>query len=208
MINEILADNPNYRDRISGGRRIETNILNQLREKGLTIENPKDSEDKYDKIDGWLINKNSNVKYAIQIKFRETGDDIIFELVKDLDKKIEGRDLISKASVYIVSDRNGKTRMLLTKEIKDKANQLLSVINSDLEKNPDKTFWHGNGYQVRIQTDRAHGQRKMVAYFTPNLFTIHATWDLNIQESVLKYYIKKIIIKEFKLLVDNKTILK
>ncbi len=201
----MLANIQNYGDRISAGKQVESSILNALRQKGYKIEDPTSGEDMYDKIDGWWVDKTQK-KHSLQIKFRETGDDILFELVKDLDKNVDGRDMVSKAELYLVVDRNGVTRMFNTKPIKEKATQALRVIKQDLEKNPSKTDWSGSGWSIKVQVDRAHGQRKIVGYFSPKMFTPLATWNLKIHESALREFIESFIDKELKLTFSNNMI--
>ena len=84
----MLANITNYSDRISAGKRVEAEILNALRQKGYKIEDPTEQQDKYDKIDGWWVDKKNN-KHGVQVKFRQSGDDILFELMKDLKRNIE-----------------------------------------------------------------------------------------------------------------------
>lgn len=175
----MLANISNYSDRIDAGKRVEKTILDALRQKGYKINDPTSTEDKYDKIDGWWIGT-KGTPYSVQVKFRQSGDDILFELVKDLNKNIPGRDLISKAHVYLVADRSGMTRMFLTKPIKEKAQHILDDIQKELKTQPNKTNWNGSGWQAKLQIDRAHGQPKIVAYFRPSLFQALATWQLNI----------------------------
>lgn len=174
----MLADNPNYAQRIAGGKRVEAQILNGFRKLGFKIDNPTAEEDKYDKIDGWWHGKKGK-RYPVQIKFRQSGDDILFELIKDIDRKIEGRDVISKADVYLVADRQGTTRMYLTKPIKEQAKKMIALAEKDMAEDPFKTRWRGTGWEMKLQIDRAHGQRKLVAYFEPTLFNALGTWRLH-----------------------------
>lgn len=175
----MLANISNYDDRISAGKVVERRIIDALRQMGYKIDDPTSSEDQNDKIDGWWVDKKGG-RVPLQIKFRETGDDILFELVKDLDRNIPGRDIISKAALYLVVDRNGKTRMFLTKPIKEQAQKIVDVLLPLIRKDDGKGFWSGNGWEVRVQRDRAHGQRKLVAYFSPGLFSALAEWDLKV----------------------------
>lgn len=193
----MLADIPDYNTRISAGKVVEKSILDGLRKRGIKIDNPSESEDKYEKIDGWWIDSKQR-RHPLQVKFRQSGDDILFELTKDIDKKIVGRDLKSKATLYLVANRSGTTRLFFTKPIKEKAEQLLKTVEDDLKKEPHKTQWSGNGWEVKLQIDRAHGQRKLVAYFKPNLFDAIASWNLNIHEAVFKSLLKRFIINELK----------
>lgn len=181
----MLANISNYSDRIQAGKQVEYSILNGLRQKGIKIENPTDQQDKYDKIDGWWVDVKGR-KHPVQVKFRQSGDDILFELIKDVDRDIPGRDIISKATLYLVADRSGTTRLFHTQPIKDKARQILNTVEQEMETDPQKTEWDGLGWQAKLQVDRAHGQRKVVAYFKPTLFNALATWKLNIYEAVLR----------------------
>jgi hypothetical protein len=174
----MLANINNYGDRISAGKETEAKILNALRRMGQQISDPTPEEDKYKKIDGWWDLKGT--KRPVQVKFRETGDDILFELVKDIDRNIEGRDMISEADLYLVVDRMGTTRVFLTRPIKEKAKEILNIVEKDRAQSPFKVNWWGTDWQVKMQVDRAHGQRKLVAYFDPKLFNALATWKLNI----------------------------
>jgi len=169
----MLANIHNYGDRISAGKETEAKILNALRKMGQQISDPTPEEDKYKKIDGWWDLKGT--KRPVQVKFRETGDDILFELVKDIDRNIDGRDLISEADLYLVVNRE-----FLSKPIKEKAKEILAIVEKDRAQSPFKVNWWGTDWQVKLQIDRAHGQRKLVAYFKPELFNALATWKLNI----------------------------
>ena len=175
----MLATTADYSQRIDAGKKVESKILDALRKLGHSIDNPTADQDKWEKIDGWWHGTKGGL-FPIQVKFRETGDDILFELIKDIDKKIQGRDIISKAVVYLVTDRSGTTRMILTKPIKEKAAELLKIAEKDMANDPYKTFWRGDKWEMRMQVDHAHGQRKLVAYFKPELFDILKTWNLQI----------------------------
>jgi hypothetical protein len=175
----MLANIQNYDDRISAGKRVEHAIITGLRNKGFRIEDPTSNQDMHQKIDGWWIDKKDN-KYSLQVKFRQSGDDILFELMRDVDRNIEGRDLKSEATLYLVADRSGVTRMFLTKPIKEKAYEILKNIFKDLQTEPRKTNWEGPSWQARIQYDRANGAKKIVAYFDPRMFKTLGSWNLNL----------------------------
>jgi hypothetical protein len=175
----MLATTTNYSQRIAGGKKIEHKIIDALRALGYTIDDPTPSQDMHDKIDGWWHGTKGGL-FPLQIKFRETGDDILFELIADVDRKIEGRDMKSKATVYLIADRMGITRMLLIKPIKELAAKLLARFEKDVQEKPYSTYWEGDGWEMRLQYDRAHGQRKVVAYFSPRLFEILKTWNLKL----------------------------
>ena len=77
---DIAKLKPN--DRVRHGKKIEEKIKEALRTIGkLTIEDPNNNEDLYCKIDAWLVGVNGRV--PIQIKYRESDEDILFEIYKD-----------------------------------------------------------------------------------------------------------------------------
>lgn len=177
----MLADLPSD-VRLQGGRGVEHKILDQLRQKGIKIEPPSSREDVIDKIDGWWIGRDGNKKFGLQVKFRQSGDDILFELIRDIDRKQLGRDMKGSAQLYLVADRSGHTRLYTTKPIKEKAQELIDTFQHEFGADPFRTKWYGNGWEMKVQVDRAEGHRKLVAYFSPNLFEPIAEWDLNIYE--------------------------
>lgn len=181
-----------YNDRITSGKKVEKQILDSLRRKGYQILDPSSSEDMYDKIDGWWVDKKGG-KHPIQVKFRQSGDDILFELVKNLDLGKEGRDMKSKATLYLVANRQGTTRLYQTKVFKDKAKEILDIVEEDLQTHPEQQFWRGNGWEARVQFDRSSGDRKIVAYFKPTFVNPMATWDLHINESVFKKFYRLLL---------------
>ena len=175
----LTADIGNYNQRIAAGKVKEKAIVDQLRQRGVKIDDPTPDEDKFDKIDGWIHDDKDNVK-SVQIKFRESGDDIIFEIVKDLDRNIPGRDMISKAELYLVVDRVGNGRLIDTSAVKAKASIALEEVKKDIATAPGKTNWNRVGYQIKITQDRAHGQNKLMGYFSPKMFHTLANWKFTL----------------------------
>ena len=160
MLNTIT----NYSDRIALGKQQEAFIIDFLKSKGYNIELPTSHEDMRDKIDGWILPK-SGGKVSFQLKFREGNKtDIIFELIKDWDKNIEGRDLISKAQLYVMVDANGVINIYKVSDIKAKAKELLALADV----NP--VDQRGKGWEIKFRNDSAHGQLKLMAFFDPLFF--------------------------------------
>jgi len=164
MLNTVT----DYNTRIALGKSRELEIIEFLRNKGYKIIEPTANQDIKDKIDGFILPK-AGGKLSFQLKQREGGDDIIFELIKDWDRNIEGRDLISKADLYIVVDRRGNISIISTKEIKAKARELLALADA----NPNDQ--QGTGYQLKFTTDLAHHQTKVMLFFSPSLFKVIAS---------------------------------
>jgi hypothetical protein len=171
----LIADISDYKSRVNAGKNKESKIISQLKKFGVDIEEPTPEEDMYDKIDGW-INQNGK-RTSVQIKFRESGDDILFEIMKDFDKGREGRDLIGKSELYLVVNRAGLGRLLLTSEIKKLAKQFVKAVPQAIQQNPEKNSWKGEGWEVKLTYDRATGQRKLIGFFSPNIFSIQDKWQ-------------------------------
>lgn len=159
MLNTIT----NYDDRISAGKERESFIIDAMIARGFKIERPTAHQDMKDKIDGVILPK-AGGKLSFQLKFREHRNDIIFEIIKDWDRNILGRDLISKADLYVIVEPNGELNVYATKEIKDKAHELLALA----DKNPVNQ--EGFGYQLKFTLDKAHGQKKLMGFFNKSLF--------------------------------------
>jgi hypothetical protein len=165
MLNTVT----DYNTRVALGKSRELEIIEFLRKKGYKIIEPTSSQDMHDKIDGFICPKMGG-KLSFQLKQRESNQgDIIFEIIKDWDRNIEGRDLQSKADLYIVVDRYGHINIFNTKEIKDKARELLALA----DKNPNNQ--EGTHWELKFTQDFAHGQTKLMAFFNPNLFKIIAS---------------------------------
>lgn len=172
---EHMLNHQNYKDRVEQGKAGEKEILDVLRKAGIEIADATPSQDIYDKVDGWMNLNGTRV--AVQVKFRESGDDVLFEIVKDIDKGIMGRDMRCKADYYLVKNTNGTIRMFLVAELKSKAKAIQDFVLGDLKKNPSKDSWGGNNVEVKIRVDKASGQRKLMAYFNPKKLKSFGEWQ-------------------------------
>ena len=159
MLNTVT----DYNTRVTLGKSRELEIIDFLRSKGYNIHEPTAQNDMKDKIDGFILPK-AGGKLSFQLKQRESGSDIIYEIIKDWDRDIEGRDLQSKAQLYIVVDRHGKLNIFNAAEIKTKAKELLALADA----NPNDQ--QGTGWEMKFRKDAAHSQVKLVAFFSPSLF--------------------------------------
>jgi hypothetical protein len=180
-MNNNTAEIKDYAQRIRTGKVIEAQIIASLRDRGMDIASPTQYEDMHDKIDGWIIDK-QNVRHSVQIKYRESGDDIIFEIVKDIDRNLIGRDMESKAQFYIVVDRSGKGRMYSTILIKAMARKMLDMVRKKLSVSKAENEWKCNqawnhSWDLKITFDKAHGQRKLMAYMNPLMFEVLNEWN-------------------------------
>ena len=161
-----------FHSRVVLGKEVESQILNALRQNGFPVESPTRHEDMKDKIDGWFMANGK--RNSLQIKHRENGDDIIFEIVKDWDEGVYGRDWLSKADYYLVVDRSGNGYLFLTQPIKVLAHTMFDLA----QKSPStQTNWDGKGWQLKMTVDKSSGNTKLMAYMQPSLFHAIKTWN-------------------------------
>lgn len=175
----MLADK-SYNERVQAGKAREEQILNRLRQAGMNILAATADEDMHDKIDGWIVDRMGG-KRSLQVKFREGGDDILFEIVKDLDKGIMGRDMICQAEFYVIVNSRGVGRLFETAPIKKWAGKLHEMVKKDLATKPEKVNWVNTSkpwgpWEVKITVDKAHGNRKLMGYFSPGMFVTIGEW--------------------------------
>lgn len=171
----MLAEQ-SYSDRVKNGKSKERIIINSIRRSGTQIDCPTEAEDMYSKIDGWIVENGK--RKSIQIKFRENGNDIIFEVMKDVDRNINGRDLIGKADYYLCVDTFGNGRLFETKTFKDLAQKIKESIMPLI--NSTKTNWNFKQFEVKLTIDLAHGNRKLMCYFYPRSFQSLKIWKINL----------------------------
>jgi len=173
----MLADK-DFHTRVAAGKSKEAQIIDILRDKyKMDIVPANEGEDKHDKIDAWLTINGK--KMAVQIKFREEGKtDIIFEIVKDLDKNILGRDLIGKADYYLVVDSFGEGTMIDAALIKSMAEQVRKALMPVFHR---KNIWGTQDYQVHITVDKSSGNRKMMMFVNPNKFKAIGKYKFDIR---------------------------
>jgi hypothetical protein len=164
-----------YQGRVEAGKAVEKEILDVLRKAGVVIEEPTAEEDMQDKIDGWLVKNGKRI--PIQVKFREGGDDVIFEIVKDIDRGIDGRDMVSKAELYVVMDTHNVIRLFDVAPLKRMATIVKKHVLGEMTLFPSKTSWGSNtACNVRLTIDKRHGNRKMMAYFNPKMLKSLGEW--------------------------------
>lgn len=164
--------------RVQYGKSIEKQIFNNLVGHGLKLREPSGREDMYDKIDGWWETPNGEV--PIQIKYRDTGDDILFEVMKDYRKGIPGRDMIGKAVYYaVLSKTGGKIVLVKTAEAKS----LIEITKQQAEKEgfDNRGNYSANGIFLKIRQDPQSGQEKLMAYLPISIFRDKREFAANIQ---------------------------
>jgi hypothetical protein len=145
--------------RVQRGKKMEERIIDAMRLANISVQLATEQEDQFQKIDGWLDGK------GLQIKYRETGDDILFEVYKDWTKCIEGRDLIGQADLYACVNRSGQGIIVPTAEIKALVRAAIPVVRA-------QGYYKEGGLDIKLRPDAYHGQLKCVAFIDWNRLTI------------------------------------
>lgn len=165
-----------FQQRVQFGKNIESKVIEALkRELGWEIEPPSAADDMYGKIDGWLVQ--AGHKVGIQVKYRDTGNDILFEVEKN-DRP--GRDMKSQADLYACLNKSGNViRIRLAAEAKRIAQEMFKR----LQVSGSKVVTTEKG-QIRYQTDPENASiEKVVAYINPDAFT-GAKKDINLSSAI------------------------
>lgn len=177
--NQFVGGSNKFADfnaRVESGKQIESKILDALKTHvGWNIQSASTSEDKYDKIDGWIIENNQ--KTPLQIKYRDkaSGSDIFMEVLKDYNKNIPGRDMIGKAKIYVTLANN--TLMIRqADEAKKIASEMAEELRQKIATNPTTTRMSTSKGMIMISPDPATGVEKLKAYINPNAFV----WKKNV----------------------------
>lgn len=168
-------------ERVRRGREVELHILQRLQESGMRLTPPTHAEDAYAKIDAWWHTTDASggeTRKGVQVKYRETGDDILFEVYKDWDRSIVGRDLAGTADYYMTVDRRGTGYLVPVKALKDKVYAALEAIERDGWTFPDRQHYvdRDAGIDIKIREDAYHGQQKCMAYVRPRSLPIVRQW--------------------------------
>lgn len=153
--------------RVNYGKGIEKQIFDNLVACGMKLREPSNSEDMYDKIDGWW-DQNGNEE-PLQIKYRDTGDDILFEVMKDYHQKVPGRDMVGKAIYYAVLARSGG--QIVVVEVAEAKKLIQSALTAVEHEGFDErgNYQTSGGLMLRIRRDPRSGQEKLMAYIPISL---------------------------------------
>lgn len=163
------------RTRVQHGRNRERQIADALKtQAGLKLTDATDNEDKTHKIDRWLVCEGK--RQAVQIKYRESGDDLLFEVFDRWEDwnhpgNKTGRDMVGKAELYAVlrSDRQTVNIVQVNKAKKIIETMIFVAQNYGWTEQSGFTKilkYRKNGVTVelKVQRDPGDGRQKMVAY--------------------------------------------
>ena len=107
-------------ERVRSGKKQEERIIRSMTsEHGWNVKHVSENQDKFDKIDGILIYSPDSIPVSlpapIQIKYRDTGDDLLMEVVWEfnnqyespIDQLLTGRDMKGSAKLYLCLNKLG-----------------------------------------------------------------------------------------------------
>lgn len=172
------------RTRVRHGLERERQIANALKVQiGLPIADASEFEDKERKVDRWLNYPEGRV--ALQIKYREVGEDLLFEVYDkwfdwDHPRNKLGRDMFGDAKEYAVLLTNRKTVVMVpTKLAKDIIAKMIEVARSEgfeegARSNTLRYSVNGLTLELKVQKDPGDGRQKMVAYIPASYFVAEA----------------------------------
>jgi hypothetical protein len=178
---QIQTRYQDLRTRVNHGKSRERQIAMALRQQaGLVLKEATEDQDKTDKIDRWLVH--GGREYALQIKYRETGDDVLFEVFyrwEDWNSPANkpGRDMQGSAELYACLKSDQSTVVIFkidaAKDIIRQAVDLAQNHGWTHETAFSKSFrWniHGHRVEIKVQKDPSDGRTKMMAYIPSGLF--------------------------------------
>ena len=150
-----------YDQRVEYGKSIEKQIFDSLVKCGLKLKEPTASQDMYEKIDAFWLKDGK--EEPMQIKYRDSGRDVLFEVMKDYTRNIPGRDMVGKAKFYAVLPK-GATYISIV-EVAE-AKKLINAALDIVKKNGfDKQNEYKNNYlTLKVRPDPRTGISKLMAY--------------------------------------------
>lgn len=172
-----------YNERVREGKRGEAIIIRKLRELGYRIREPSPTDDIFEKIDGYIVNKTSTEE-PVQIKYRQTGIDLLMEtcfLTYPSGDEIpcekivmNGRDVKGTAKVFICVEKDRRTiRFCDYSSMKKEAVRMTNHLLSMRKKNQTKTLYRETTIgQVRVSQDKCSKRSKIIFFCKPDTFCL------------------------------------
>lgn len=171
------------RTRVQHGIQRENQIAKALREQaGLDLRAATTYEDKDRKVDRWLVDPQTGNRKAVQIKYRDTGNDLLFEVFDrfvdwDNPHNKVGRDMVGDANLYAVLLSDRKTVVMIPidgakeiiTEMVEGARRFGWTSQNGLVKT-FRSFREGLTIELKLQKDPSDGRQKMVCYIPSGVF--------------------------------------
>lgn len=176
----FLDNGTRVRHGLNRERQIADALKNQA---GLPIEDASGFEDRERKVDRWIAYPGKRV--ALQIKYRETGEDLLFEVYdkffgwNDPKNKV-GRDMMGDATEYAVLLQDRKTVVMVPVAVAKQAIEIMvegAKQQWTVEGPHGATFRYFTGgvkLELKVQRDPRDNRPKMVAYIPAQYFVAAA----------------------------------
>lgn len=175
-----MIANQDANARVKAGKEMEARIAAGLRQVGLKLTEATDTEDRLKKVDRWI--ETPQGRKALQIKYRESGSDLLFEVFdtfhgwRDSRNKV-GRDMEGIATEYAVLLPDQKTVVMVDPKIaKEAIEDMLDEARCNGWSRTNfagSTLHHrfkGFEMELKLQHDPADGRKKIVAYIPAAFF--------------------------------------
>lgn len=192
LINEAMSAqraanmSQDINSRVKFGKGAEAKILNALREQhGWVIAGATNEQDMYGKIDGIVRKADQQIPIElpapIQVKYRDSGDDILLEVVWKLtdpnapvESLLTGRDMVGKSTLYACANQAGTLiRVRSAQEAKQIARGLLEKLLAS-----KRSVYTDGSNQIRIVNDPRDQRTKVNAFINPNSFSWKADYPV------------------------------
>jgi hypothetical protein len=166
--------------RVSFGKKKEAIIIEALKNIGWIVRPASPQEDMVRHIDAWIKKTEDSAETPVQIKYRDSGDDILMEVIKFwsgemftrplTDMDFNGRDMSGSAVLYVVLNQaRDMLRIRRISEAKDIAKKMTEMLAVDYKMMGKRNLNTRTG-TIRITPDPATGRDKVMAYINPDAF--------------------------------------
>jgi len=174
----IMISHSPTKDRVKKGKGEEFLIADkwklQLAKQGATLDEVDEQQDMHDKVDR-ILTTQKGTKFRVQIKYREIGEDVLVELVKNINTWEPGRDMVGVADLYLCVGLDKVGRLYWTKHIKPDAQAIINSLKQKIEENPHVPWWYPdapyNKWQINVGIDNYSGTVKVRGYFSVDAYT-------------------------------------
>lgn len=153
-------------ERVKIGKAVESDIVTALRANNLKVREATANQDIHEKIDCWV--EWEGAELSTQIKYRETGKDVLFEVFHTFDEfgsphNRIGRDMKGNCALYVV--KMGKTiYMFRLSRAKQVIENLLNLAKISGWNNRSVRL---GGSELKLQRDPSDNRTKVCAYIPP-----------------------------------------
>ena len=178
-----------FSQRVQYGKMIEARIIRVLEnEYGWKVDPVSTREDKYDKADGLVRfadpQVSINLPAYMQVKYRDTGDDLLMEVVwelppdagrLDIDQLLTGRDMKGKAQIYVNLNQAGN---LIRVRSADEAKEIARTMLEQLLTSGRRSLRIGAN-EIRVVQDPRDNRTKINAFLSPEAFSWKADYPVS-----------------------------